>query len=114
MWNPVAPSCAGMGRTGWERVVTGGIRADLEPLSTMVGQTLARTLSSREGDSVTLEEKGEVPEGGCVGTLGESHIGHARGRMLGLNVIRFHISTTRFGGNPRSKAVRTLKLSVLG
>ena len=38
-----------------------------EPLSAVVGQTLVRALSHRRGVR--------------VGTLGESHIGHARGEI---------------------------------
>jgi len=57
------------------RDVTGGIRSDPR--------------ASKHGGGANLSEDVEYLSGVHVGTLGESHIGHARGGDLG-SVVRLH------------------------
>ena len=57
------------------RDITGGIRADPR--------------ASERGGGANLSESAKSLRGVRVGTLGESHIGHARGGDLGL-VVRSH------------------------
>ena len=57
------------------RDVTGGIRVNPQV--------------SKRGGGENLNESAESLRGVHVGTLGESHIGHARGGDLGL-VVRSH------------------------
>ena len=71
---PIRVSCSGSSYRSM-RDVTGGIRANPR--------------ASERGGGANLSESAESLGGVRVGTLGESHIGHARGGDLGL-VVRSH------------------------
>ena len=71
---PIRISCSGPSYRSI-RDVTGGIRDDPR--------------ASERGGGENLSESAESLWGVHVGTLGESHIGHARGGDLGL-VVRSH------------------------